>query len=82
MRCGAVGLLVKARGARRRGVVRLGFTTKPNLPDEDDNHLLELALAGAADTIVTHNLRDLQQGELRFPSLTIQSPRQFLSTLP
>ena len=28
----------------------------PNLPDEADNHLIELALAGGPATIVTHNL--------------------------
>jgi hypothetical protein len=36
------------------------FLWRPNLPDEADNHLIELALAGAAQTIVTHNLNDLQ----------------------
>jgi predicted nucleic acid-binding protein len=58
------------------------FLWRPNLPDEADNHLIELALAGSAQSIVSHNLGDLQQGELRFPSLRIQSPRQFLATLP
>ena len=62
--------------------IKVYFLWRPNLPDEADNHLIELALAGAAQTIVTHNLCDLQQGELRFPSLKIQSPRQFLTTLP
>jgi putative PIN family toxin of toxin-antitoxin system len=58
------------------------FLWRPNLPDEADNHLIELALAGTAETIVTNNLKDPQHGELRFPGLKIQSPRQFLSTLP
>jgi predicted nucleic acid-binding protein len=31
---------------------------RPNLPDEADNHLLELAVAAQADAIVTRNLRD------------------------
>lgn len=62
--------------------IKVYFLWRPNLPDEADNHLIELALAGAAQTIVTHNLDDLQQGELRFPDLKIQSPRQFLTTLP
>lgn len=62
--------------------VKVYFLWRPNLPDEADNHLIELALAGSAETIVTHNLKDLRQGELRFPGLNIQSPRQFLTTLP
>lgn len=62
--------------------IKVYFLWRPNLPDEADNHLIELALAGAAQTIVTHNLSDLQQGDLRFPGLIIQSPRQFLNTLP
>ena len=62
--------------------VKVYFLWRPNLPDEADNHLIELALAGTAETIVTNNLKDLQHGELRFPGLKIQSPRQFLSTLP
>ena len=62
--------------------VKVYFLWRPNLPDEADNHLVELALAGTAETIVTHNLGDLQKGELLFPSLKIQTPRQFLTTLP
>jgi uncharacterized protein len=62
--------------------IKVYFLWRPNLPDEADNHLIELALAGAARTIVTHNLVDLQQGELHFPDLKVQSPRQFLTTLP
>jgi predicted nucleic acid-binding protein len=62
--------------------IKVYFLWRPNLPDEADNHLIELALAGSAGTIVTRNLRDLRQGELRFPGLKIQNPRQFLTTLP
>jgi putative PIN family toxin of toxin-antitoxin system len=62
--------------------VKVYFLWRPNLPDEADNHLIELALAGSAQTIVTNNLKDFKAGELRFPDLTIQSPRQFLTTLP
>jgi predicted nucleic acid-binding protein len=54
------------------------FAWRPNLPDEGDNHLFELALAGGASAIVTRNLRDLKRGELRFPSLRILTPEQFL----
>jgi len=62
--------------------VKVYFLWRPNLPDEADNHLIELAIAGYAEVIVTNNLNDLLHGELRFPNLKIQSPRQFLSSIP
>ena len=54
------------------------YAWRPNLPDEADNHLIELAIAGQAQAIVTRNLRDLAQGELKFPNLQILNPEQFL----
>jgi putative PIN family toxin of toxin-antitoxin system len=62
--------------------VKVYYLWRPNLPDEADNHLIELALAGCAGAIVSHNLRDLRQGELRFPDLKILTPQQFITTLP
>jgi len=58
--------------------VRVYFLWRPNLPDEADNHLLELALAGGADAVVTNNVRDIRRGELAFPHLQILTPVQFL----
>ena len=58
--------------------VKVYFLWRPNLPDEDDNHLIELALAGSAETIVTNNTKDLIHGQLRFPEMKIQTPSQFL----
>ena len=60
----------------------LATETPGSTHDEADNHLIELAVAGNADTIITHNTKDLAQGELRFPGLNIQTPAQFLKTLP
>lgn len=51
---------------------------RPNLPDETDNHLIELALAGGAEAIVTNNVRDLGRGELRLGRLPILTPVQCL----
>ena len=61
--------------------VRVYYMWRPNLPDEADNHLVELAIAGGADLIVTRNLRDLQRMELRFPQLRVVSPNDFLKEL-
>lgn len=60
---------------------RVYYIWRPNLPDEADNHLIELAVAGGADLIVTRNLRDVQRGELQFPLLRIISPEAFLKEI-
>jgi putative PIN family toxin of toxin-antitoxin system len=57
---------------------RIYFGWRPNLRDEGDNHLIELALAGGAGAIVSHNLRDLRSHELKFPDLALLTPGQFL----
>ena len=62
--------------------VEVFFAWRPNLPDEGDNHLVELAVAGNATMIVTRNTRDLVRGELRFPSLRVLTPEQCLETYP
>lgn len=61
--------------------VRVYYAWRPNLRDEADNHLIELAVAGGADAIVTRNLRDLAISELRFPHLKILSPEFFLKEI-
>lgn len=61
--------------------IEVYFSWRPNLRDEGDNHLIELAVAGAASFVVTSNVRDLRSGELRFPSIRILSPADFLQEL-
>lgn len=58
--------------------VRVYFGWRPNLRDEADNHLIELAVAGSADCIVTRNVRDFSGMDLSFAGLRILSPEQFL----
>ena len=60
---------------------RIYFGWRPNLRDEGDNHLVELAVAGGADCIVSNNRRDLVSNELIFPGLRILTPTQLLSGL-
>lgn len=50
------------------------FSWRPNLRDEADNHLIELAVAGAARFLVTKNTRDFRLAELHFPGLRIVQP--------
>jgi putative PIN family toxin of toxin-antitoxin system len=60
---------------------RIYYSWRPNLPDEGDNHLVELAVAGGADFIVTRNLRHLKNMELRFPKLQVADPETFLKEI-
>jgi predicted nucleic acid-binding protein len=69
---------VLAALARQGRWVSVYYGWRPNLPDEGDNHLIELALAGGAAAIVTHNLRDLRGGELRLGHLRVLTPAQCL----
>jgi hypothetical protein len=55
---------------------------RPNLPDEADDHLIELAVAAQAEAIVMPNLRDVSRGELKFPSLRIMTPEQCPEVFP
>lgn len=69
---------VLAALARQGRWVTVYYGWRPNLPDEADNHLIELALAGGAEAIVTHNVRDLDRGELQLGGLRILTPAQCL----
>lgn len=54
------------------------FGWRPNLRDEDDNHLIELAVAGGAGWLVTNNVADFRGAELRFPQIRVGRPEEFL----
>ena len=62
--------------------VEVFYAWRPNLPDEADNHLIELAVAAQADAIITRNLRDVSRGELKFPLLRVLAPEQCLEVFP
>ena len=54
------------------------FLWRPNLSDEGDNFLIEVAIAGNAEAIVTNNTKDLEGSELLFEKLKILRPEQLL----
>lgn len=54
------------------------YLWRPNLKDEGDNFLIELAVAGNSNCIVTNNTRDLGAAELSFKNLKIVTPEEFL----
>ncbi len=56
---------------------KISFLWRPNLKDEADNHLVDLAVASSADLIISYNLRDLTSGELKFEWQSM-TPEQFL----
>ena len=58
--------------------VRVYYVWRPNLSDEGDNHVIELAVAGGGMAMVTNNIADFPSAELRFPDLRVSTPKDFL----
>lgn len=57
---------------------RINFLWRPNLKDEADNYLIEIAVVMQPCTIITHNLKDFRHSELLFPNVLVKQPRQIL----
>ena len=53
---------------------------RPNLKDEDDNFVVELAVASGAEYIITYNIKDFKNAELVFKHKII-TPEQFIKDL-
>ena len=56
------------------------YTWRPNLKDENDNFLVELAVASGSKAIITYNLKDFQEAELIFDH-TVTTPEFFIKEL-
>jgi putative PIN family toxin of toxin-antitoxin system len=61
--------------------VKIYYGWRPNLRDAGDDYLVELAVAGGARAVVSHNVRDLRLGELRWPGLLVLTPSECLEKL-
>jgi uncharacterized protein len=59
--------------------VPIYFLWRPNLRDEADNHVMELAIAGGAEMIITANKKDFRYSELSFPQIEICNPIELLN---
>ena len=62
----------------RTELVEIFYRWRPNLRDEGDNHVMELAVAAGDAPIVTFNRRDFANGQLRFPSVEVMTPTVWL----
>ena len=54
------------------------FLFRPNLRDEDDNIFVELAVVSRSRYLVTQNIRDYRNSELKFDSFRTVTPAKFL----
>jgi len=53
------------------------YMWRPNLEDENDNFVVELAVASGAEYIITYNIKDFTNAELIFRHKVI-TPEQFI----
>ena len=53
------------------------YLWRPNLDDEGDDFLVELAVASNSEIIITDNKKDLESGELHF-GFEVLTPQEFL----
>jgi putative PIN family toxin of toxin-antitoxin system len=63
----------------RTRLVEVYYRWRPNLRDEGDNHVLELAIAAGQAPVVTFNRRDFRGGELQFPDIVVQTHGAWLT---
>lgn len=57
------------------------YLWRPNLKDEADNHVIELAIAARAAYIITNNVSDFAQAELKHLGYEVITPEQLLRLL-
>ena len=60
--------------------MRLAYLWRPTLPDVDDDMVLEAAVNGRADALVTFNVRDYGTGAAQF-GVEVLLPREAISRI-
>lgn len=73
--------LVLAQLVVRATTVDVRYLWRPNLSDEGDNFVMEIAIAASPCAIVTHNIADFARAELRFPQVPLMTPAQLMQSL-
>jgi putative PIN family toxin of toxin-antitoxin system len=61
--------------------VPIYYRIRPNLKDENDNMVFECAANFGASTIITHNVNDFLNPELKIYEIDILTPGQFLKKI-
>jgi predicted nucleic acid-binding protein len=61
--------------------VNVHFRWRPQLNDPGDELVLEAAVNGRAEKLVTHNVREFSRVSKQF-DLSVVTPQQFLQELP
>lgn len=57
------------------------YLWRPNLRDEADNHIIELAIAASAEFIITNNTRDFASADLKQLGYAVITPENMLRLL-
>jgi predicted nucleic acid-binding protein len=61
--------------------VPIYYRLRPNLKDENDNMVFECAANFGASAIITHNVKDFLNPELKIYEIDIITPRQFINNM-
>jgi len=56
------------------------YLWRPNLNDENDNFVIELAVASGAEYVITYNLKDFETAEFSF-NCKIITPEKFIKEI-
>jgi putative PIN family toxin of toxin-antitoxin system len=56
------------------------YMWRPNLKDENDNFVVELAVASGAEAIITYNVKDFKSAELIFKH-KVTTPEDFIKEM-